>query len=492
MFSDGNASFEFVCQRLRPEIQYYAHPFAFQQERDDAVIDALWHLPRPAILYVTEKAAAEWFASTLRSEGFRRLGCFHGDTRKRDRSDLLRRWKSNELDLMVATSAFGVGVDKPDVRAVVHACYPENLDRYYQEVGRGGRDGWSSVSLLLPAQPDRKVADGISVRLMSPELIQERWSAMFNSAEHREGYTYALPMATRHTRLVGTRTYGENIRWNKRLLLQLERADQLALLDLELRDPATADDDPEEWAIVRVKFPPSTPRLAELITRQREEELAHFRGSFENLDRFLSCEKCASRVIGGLYDFAPHQRACPGCSYCRAHDRQPLPCEPLDFPEASLRPQAGPSELIEACPSPLTPSTRPDFIELISRCTNDKGLRQYFCPTETFGSVLACFKVAFPANAPVLNRVDPLSVISKVGSATIFPLAFIHVGSISSPALTLARPFPAVHLLCGVTNVADSNGRDIAVTENFRVWPSPQVWTAEPANNSLPCLPTTP
>jgi ATP-dependent DNA helicase RecQ len=491
MFSDGNAPFKFVCQRLRPEIRYYARPFDSQDERDAAVIDALWHLPRPAILYVTEKAAAESFASTLRSEGFLRLGCFHGDTGKKDRRELLCRWKSNELDLMVATSAFGVGVDKPDVRAVVHACYPENLDRYYQEVGRGGRDGWSSVSLLLPNQRDSEVACSIAVRLMTPELIQQRWSAMLALAEERGEYVYALPVAARHMNLIGTRTYRENIRWNKRLLLQLERALLLDLLDLELRDAPVADDDPEEWAVVRVKFPPGTPKIGELITPQREEELAHFRNGFEKLNGLLSGQKCASRVIGDLYNFASHQRACPGCSYCRARNRQPLPCEPLDFPEALPHPLNAPSELIEACPSPLTPSTRSDFIDLISRCAHDKKLRQYFCPTETFASVLTCFKDAFPANAPTLNRVDSLSVLSKVSSAASFPLTFLHISSVSSQALALARPFPAVHLLCGVPNPTDPNGRHIAVNQGLRIWTSPEAWVAETPESSLPCLPTT-
>src|SRR5262249_1881556 len=155
--------------------------------------------------------------------------------------------------------------------------------------------GWSSVSLLLPSRHDREVADGISVRLMKPELIQQRWEAMFAAAEDRGEYTYALPVATRRTALLGARTYGENIRWNKRLLLQLERAGLLEFVDLELRDPPSPEDDHEEWAIVKVRFPPRTPRLGEQIAPQREEELAHFRGGLEKLDEFLAGAKCASR-----------------------------------------------------------------------------------------------------------------------------------------------------------------------------------------------------
>ena len=56
--------------------------------------------------------------------------------------------------MLVGTSALGLGVDLPDVKTVVHACIPETVDRYYQEVGRGGRDGSPSLSYLATAPAD--------------------------------------------------------------------------------------------------------------------------------------------------------------------------------------------------------------------------------------------------------------------------------------------------------------------------------------------------
>lgn len=490
LFSNDEVPGEFVCQRLRPEVVYYSHRFADNVGRDDAAVQALWQLPRPAILYVTEKDHAETLCSRLRETGFRRIATFHGDTGKNDRKTILRRWKSNEIDLVVATSAFGVGVDKADVRTVVHACYPENLDRYYQEVGRGGRDGWSSVSLLLSAPEDRKTAEGITVKLMRPESIQERWEAMFALAEVREDHVYALPVACRRTGLIGTRTYRENIRWNKRLLLQLERAGRLEFADLDYRRPASPDDEGEEWAVVRIKsFQPNTLRLSTLIDEQRNEEVRHFQAGLLQLDDFLEGTKCASRVLGKLYDM--RQIGCPGCPFCRSQSRVPPTCELLDFPVAPSWRSPFQSEWVDECPSPHGLAARIQVIDMIARCVTSKGLRQFYAPASHFAAVMRCFHDAFPQNTAEIHRLDSVAAGSRLSSVARVPIVFLHVDSISALALSLGRSHPAVHLICGVRNSAAHGGRDSVVDEKFRRWPSLEAWFAKSPSNSLPCLPTT-
>ena len=136
---------EFISQRLRPEIAYHVREFEAVSDRNAALLDCIWQLPRPAIVYTTRVDDAYAFHSRVQQEGFRRVECFTGETSRAERRCLLERWRADDIDVMVATSAFGLGVDKPDVRSIVHACVPENLDRFYQEVGRGGRDGYSAV-----------------------------------------------------------------------------------------------------------------------------------------------------------------------------------------------------------------------------------------------------------------------------------------------------------------------------------------------------------
>jgi ATP-dependent DNA helicase RecQ len=143
MFSDDGVSREFVCQRLRPEIRYYSCRFSGKSQRDLAVVESLWHLPRPAILYVTKKEDADLFVSRLQGDGFDRIASFHGDTGKQDRKEILQRWKNNQLDLVVATSAFGVAwtsqMFEPSFMRVTRRTLTDIIRRWDEAGETGGR-----------------------------------------------------------------------------------------------------------------------------------------------------------------------------------------------------------------------------------------------------------------------------------------------------------------------------------------------------------------
>ena len=181
----GGAWSQHIVQHLRWEIQYFAA--AQWLSADDQVArveEALRRLPRPAILYVTEVQEAERWGARLRQAGFERLRVFHGSTSTVDRRAIMAAWRADELDLVVGTSAFGMGVDKPDVKAIVHACFPEGIDRFYQEVGRGGRDGDRCVSLLAPTEKDERVARTLGPTLLSdPDKVNGRWRAMWGTRQ---------------------------------------------------------------------------------------------------------------------------------------------------------------------------------------------------------------------------------------------------------------------------------------------------------------------
>ncbi len=107
---------------------------------------------RPAIVYAATRKVAEELAVTL-SESFP-AAAYHAGLDAATRDELQRRFLSGALDVMVATVAFGMGIDKADVRTVIHAALPGSLEGYYQEIGRAGRDGLPSRAILLQSFVD--------------------------------------------------------------------------------------------------------------------------------------------------------------------------------------------------------------------------------------------------------------------------------------------------------------------------------------------------
>ena len=119
-------------------------------ERDQAqrVLEAVTSSVGQGIVYVRTRRAAEEYADALATAGLR-TDAYHAGLGKRARAAAHERFSGGDLDVIVATSAFGMGVDKPDIRYVVHAHVPESLDSYYQEIGRAGRDGEPASATLF-------------------------------------------------------------------------------------------------------------------------------------------------------------------------------------------------------------------------------------------------------------------------------------------------------------------------------------------------------
>jgi len=223
--------------QLRPEPAFWAAYCVSDEVKTSRVLEAVRHLPRPLILYTTLVEEANRWHSLLINQGFLRTGLMTGKSGRDARATLLAGWRADEIDIVVATSAFGLGVDKDDVRAILHACVPENLDRYYQEVGRGGRDGRASASLVLYTANDLKQAKNAR-KLIRVELGRERWGAMVRSWEPMGDGRYRVPVdAAPAYNPNADNDY--NVAWNLRTLTLMARAGLIAL-DAEAPPTITA------------------------------------------------------------------------------------------------------------------------------------------------------------------------------------------------------------------------------------------------------------
>jgi ATP-dependent DNA helicase RecQ len=168
----------------RPNLSWFAIEAASESEKDRRLLRLLRKRPGTSIVYAATRRTVEALSALLAGSGMRAEG-YHAGLPPRQRKAMQERFIGGETPVVVATNAFGMGIDKPDVRTVVHYDLPGSLEAYYQEAGRGGRDGGPSDCVLLHARRDRRTQEFFIEQNYPPRRVLEGCYELLRTAERR-------------------------------------------------------------------------------------------------------------------------------------------------------------------------------------------------------------------------------------------------------------------------------------------------------------------
>ena len=180
----------------RPNLSYSVFS---PESKETKLQEILTNVPGSSIVYCRSRKQTQQIASLLALNGIN-ADHYHAGLTNDERNTKQEAWINNKTRVMVCTNAFGMGIDKPDVRTVIHYTVPDCLENYYQEAGRAGRDGKRAYAVLL-YQP-KETADLINqvdIRYPLPEEIKKIYTALMNhlqiAAGGGEGESFDFDMA---------------------------------------------------------------------------------------------------------------------------------------------------------------------------------------------------------------------------------------------------------------------------------------------------------
>ncbi|MEU6578178.1 protein DpdF [Streptomyces sp. NPDC046805] len=341
---EGEAQVVWASQ-LRHEPSYYVDTCPDAQTRQEAVIEAVAMLPRPLALYTTRVQDAIAWAARLRQAGFERVTHVTGKSKDDERRAALEGWAGStsagptptRFDVVVGTSAFGLGVDLADVRTVVHACLPETTDRYYQEVGRAGRDGNPCIAYMATAPGDEKLAERLN---RSPQLTVERawirWRAMWVSRTPTASGAYRVNLDALPADM--PEGFNRHRSWNERILNFMVRAN---LIKVTIPEPPVRGDGETEtaWQERSDAFYAALGKQFDVfLSDSQTNDRAYFRERFNEVrQRIIADQRAAAGRLRAILRsdrcwgeaLAEHYRVpyrggtlttgvtCRGCPHCR-------------------------------------------------------------------------------------------------------------------------------------------------------------------------------
>ncbi|KQL20307.1 RecQ family ATP-dependent DNA helicase [Cytobacillus solani] len=148
---------EYIYSVDRPNIVLAVEVIDSYHDKSDRLVELVQNLEGPGIVYFSSKKMAEKMTIHLKQNGIDRVMAYHGGMEQENRVLIQQQFLHDQLDVICATSAFGMGINKENIRYVIHFHMPLQLESYLQEIGRAGRDGMKSIALLLYSPGDEQL-----------------------------------------------------------------------------------------------------------------------------------------------------------------------------------------------------------------------------------------------------------------------------------------------------------------------------------------------
>lgn len=314
MFATTGKLIEVRCDALRREPRYMLVKAKSYLDKRRKMIELVKKLPHPMVVYINSPKEAEEIKKTLISAGLNSLETFTGNTKSAERERIIKDWTENKIDLIIATSAFGVGVDKGDVRTVLHLYIPDTPNQYYQELGRGGRDGLVSLSVMcINPVDDIESAYGRMSVVLKPETIWKRWVYMYKSPK-TSWFKGMITIDTSVKPKEGTDDDGNalDIQWNVYVILLLRRHNLISIKSMVY-------DASNESYKIRIDILDDALRSESLVAPQiiadiRDEEAVGFEKELKRIKNGIefSDRICWSEMFYSTYDKV--SMYCGGCA----------------------------------------------------------------------------------------------------------------------------------------------------------------------------------
>jgi ATP-dependent DNA helicase RecQ len=270
----------------RPNIHLSVRRTADEDRHREEVVRAVVDGPHPGILYVATRREAERYASDCRVAGLR-AHHYHGGMDRHERRRSHEAFIGDDLDVVVATPAFGMGIDKPNVRFVHHAQVPDSLDSYYQEVGRAGRDGEPALATLFFRDADLGLRRFFAA---GGGIDQETLEDLAVAIDAAEGYVDTVDV---EDRLGLART---------QLTVALTRLEEAGFAELE----------------------PDGQLAAEVAASASEVQQRHEASRLEMMRSYAETDRCRGRFLVNYYG-EELEGTCGHCERCDDGADQELP-----------------------------------------------------------------------------------------------------------------------------------------------------------------------